>query len=79
MSPSGGDRGTPLATLYKVLKENKQYSPSNVMKKIFLKNQQTRFPFVDCKCHPILEIKNSFLLYVYLLIFDTLMMPEHQV
>lgn len=30
------------------------------------KNQQTRLPFMDCKCHPTQEIfKKSSVLYVY--------------
>lgn len=71
--------GTSLVTLCKFLKENKQHSPSDGMKKYFFKkNQQTGLPFAGCKCHPIQEIKKkSSLFYAYLLIFDTLMMTAH--
>lgn len=41
-------RGTSLVTLCKFLKENKQHSPSDGMKKKIFFNQQTVLPFAGC-------------------------------
>lgn len=53
------------------------YYENNFFKK---KNQQTKLPFMDCKCHPTQEIKKNLLFSMDIdLFFYTSVVIEHQV